>query len=159
MVSGFQSKHVRLISASGWITMSNYQSKPLYEWDIYNGEAYAYERDVGRNVTGDILRYGSTPGFVIGNTGQTFSVGLSALGILTDAIYIAGTITNAIYVNFAGTITNFITFDAPTNSTYFLKASAYGGCVENTGSVGALIARLTVLVGAVPLVIPLYAPS
>lgn len=83
--------------------MSNYQSKSLYSWDVYNGEAYAYETSVGRNVTGDILRYGPTSGVVVGNTGQTFSVGLSILGTLTDGIYISGTITDGVHIGAATT--------------------------------------------------------
>ncbi len=121
--------------------------------------------------TGIALAGTLTTGMTIGacTTGisltDTVTTGISIAGNATDGIKIAGgTVVDAIElgsctngVNFNGTITNLVNIAVAATTTYFILANATGGCVDATGTVGAMAGRILIHVGAVDYAIPYYA--
>lgn len=103
---------------------------------------------------------GNLWGVIIVTTGASLPAGSSAAlflshrgGTLGHSIYIEAnssqTITDAIYLNAAGTITNVINIVGVANTVLFLKANAEAGCIENFSSAGSGIASIKCEIGGV----------
>ena len=153
--------------------------KNLQDAYVYQGEIDFRTNAVA--VGGEAAGLGitmSATSAVTGNVwGAVFAMSGSGLGtsagvfisarssaVLTHGVYIepssGTTITNGIYFNNAGTITNVLNFNTPTNSTNLLLTSGEGGCIGTTrvtpNSTAVCDGSLTVKIGAKTLLIPLY---
>ena len=149
-------------------------------------DAYVYQGEIDFSINavavgGEAAGIGitmSAASAVTGNVwGAVFAMSGSGLGtsagvfisarssaVLTHGVYLepssGTTITNGIYVNNAGTVTNVINFNTPTNSTNFLLTSGTGGCIGSTratpNSTAICDGSLVVKIGTKTLLIPLY---